>query len=200
MISSAKETFLWMSLLRNEKMCVKMMVIILKWRQCLRGGVMIMWRQYKIVSNIKNDEFVWRHLWMTSNLLSINDLLLEDSVVVSDAITVRRHGQRGHRVQETSGKSSKSTVSEASIGLHVLELFDIKTKLGKKYYSITFDSKIFNKLVWFTFKVSYVLQAFETLSFADLDKINFVKLPYRSFGLEQIFNAASYASKIGAFL
>ena len=62
-------------------------------------------------------------------LFSVNDLLLEDPVFVSDAITVSRHGQGGHRVQKAGGKSAKSSVSKAGVGLHVLKLFDVETKL-----------------------------------------------------------------------
>jgi hypothetical protein len=62
-------------------------------------------------------------------LFSVYDLLLKDTVVISDAITVGRHGQGGHRVQEASCQSAETTVSEASVGLHVLKLFDIETKL-----------------------------------------------------------------------
>ena len=62
-------------------------------------------------------------------LLSVDNLLLEDSVVVSDAVAVCRHGQGRHRIQETGCKTAQTSIAEASISLNVLQLFYVETQL-----------------------------------------------------------------------
>ena len=64
-----------------------------------------------------------------TNLFAVDDLLLEDSVVVPDAVAVGRHRQRGHRVQEAGGQSTEAPVPEAGVSLHVLELLDVQAEL-----------------------------------------------------------------------
>ena len=70
----------------------------------------------------------------TCLLHSVLKNLLEDAVIVSDAIAVGRHFQRCHGVQEACGQPSKSSVTQSGIRLGLLKFIKIETKLKNKIW------------------------------------------------------------------
>lgn len=49
------------------------------------------------------------------NLISIDDLLLKDTIPVAESVTPSRKVHRRHTIEEARGKSSKTTISKRCI-------------------------------------------------------------------------------------
>lgn len=69
---------------------------------------------------------------MTFYLLSVTDTLSKDAVLVTNAITISCQTKSGHRVQETSSKATKTTISQAGIFFHLFQFFNVQTQLKDK--------------------------------------------------------------------
>lgn len=74
--------------------------------------------------NLPRVTLVEPEIWDLT-LISILDDLLEDTVVVSNTISDSWDLEGGERVKETSGKSSKTTVSKSGISLLLIELLKL---------------------------------------------------------------------------
>ena len=62
-------------------------------------------------------------------LFSINKPLLENAVVISDSVSIGRHGEGGHGVQEAGSKAAETAVAQTGVLLHVLQLLNVKSHL-----------------------------------------------------------------------
>ncbi len=62
-------------------------------------------------------------------LFSINKPLFKNAVVIADSVSVGRHGEGGHGVQEAGGKAAETAVAQTGVLLHVLQLLDVKSHL-----------------------------------------------------------------------
>ncbi len=62
-------------------------------------------------------------------LFSINKPLLENAVVIADSVSIGRHGEGGHGVQEACSKAAETAVAQTGVLLHVLQLLDVKSHL-----------------------------------------------------------------------
>lgn len=60
-------------------------------------------------------------------LITILDLLLENTVVISNTITPSRDLKGGERVDEASGKSTETTITKGGISLLLIELLEVIT-------------------------------------------------------------------------
>jgi hypothetical protein len=85
-----------------------------------------------IYDNIMSREFprievkpVIRNL----DLISVHNLLLEDSISISQSVSPGRVVQRGKRVQETSSKTTEATVSKRSIVFLINDILNTETKV-----------------------------------------------------------------------
>lgn len=65
------------------------------------------------------------------NLVAVNDFLLENTVAVSQTVTPGREVERGQTVEEASGQSTKTAVSEGSVVFLGDDIFNAKTEIGK---------------------------------------------------------------------
>jgi len=68
------------------------------------------------------------------NLISIYNLLLEDSISVSQSVSPGRVVQRGKRVQETSSKTTETPVSKCSIVFLFNDVLNAETKVIEALY------------------------------------------------------------------
>lgn len=64
-------------------------------------------------------------------LVAIYDFLLEDTISVSKAVSPSRVIERGHTVEETSRKSSKTAITESSIMLLINDILNSESKIGE---------------------------------------------------------------------
>lgn len=65
------------------------------------------------------------------DLVPINDFLLEDTVTVSQTVAPRGEVERCKTVEETSGKTTETTVAKGSVMLLRDHIFNTETELGK---------------------------------------------------------------------
>ena len=65
------------------------------------------------------------------DLVAIHNLLLEDTVSVSQSISPCRHVEGSHGVQETGSQTTKTTISKSSIVLLLSDVLNPETKIGK---------------------------------------------------------------------
>lgn len=65
------------------------------------------------------------------DLVAVDDLLLEDTVSVTQAVTPRGIVQGGHAVKEAGGKATKAAVAKGSIVFLADDILDAETKLVK---------------------------------------------------------------------
>eukprot|EP00047_Mylnosiga_fluctuans_P003292 m.228426 g.228426 ORF g.228426 m.228426 type:complete len:867 (+) comp11740_c0_seq1:45-2645(+) len=75
-------------------------------------------------------------------LVTIADALLEDTILVADAVPVRGQRQRGHRVEEARSKATKTAVAEAGIDLNLLELLHLQAHLVESLGAQTTDAQV----------------------------------------------------------
>ena len=75
---------------------------------------------------VKIQPVVWN-----LNLVSVNDLLLEDAISISKAVTPCGIVQGGKAVKEASSQATQATVSEGSIVLLGDNILDPEAKLGE---------------------------------------------------------------------
>src|SRR6185437_1134701 len=64
------------------------------------------------------------------NLISVDDFLLEETVVVVDAVAEAGHAKRRHRFEEAGCKTAKSTITECCVGLGVQNVVELRTAFG----------------------------------------------------------------------
>mmetsp|Transcript_101606 Transcript_101606/g.140414 ORF Transcript_101606/g.140414 Transcript_101606/m.140414 type:complete len:202 (+) Transcript_101606:1511-2116(+) len=76
------------------------------------------------------------------NLVTILDLLLEDSVFVSNTVTPSRNLKSGERVKEASGKAAKTTVSESGISLLFVEIFHLVADVHHGAFELIFHINV----------------------------------------------------------
>lgn len=65
------------------------------------------------------------------DLVAVDDLLLENSISVSEAVTPCGEVERGQTVEETSGESAETTVAESSIVLLANDILDSESKVSE---------------------------------------------------------------------
>mmetsp|Transcript_35292 Transcript_35292/g.76167 ORF Transcript_35292/g.76167 Transcript_35292/m.76167 type:complete len:283 (-) Transcript_35292:398-1246(-) len=65
------------------------------------------------------------------DLPTVDDVLLEDAIAVSDAIAPARERQSGHGVQEAGGQSAETSVAETGVGFEGVELLEFEAKAGQ---------------------------------------------------------------------
>lgn len=70
------------------------------------------------------------------DLITIDNLLLEDTISVSQTITPSWHVQRSHGIKKASGKTAQATVSESSIVLLGNDVFNSEAKISKTLCSL----------------------------------------------------------------
>ncbi|KAF1753494.1 hypothetical protein GCK72_020051 [Caenorhabditis remanei] len=80
-------------------------------------------------------------IWLL-NLPSVTNELLEDSVFVTESVSVSWNTKSGHRVEETSGKTSESSVSESSVLFDLLKLLDIESELVESLIDSSLDTEV----------------------------------------------------------
>jgi hypothetical protein len=68
------------------------------------------------------------------DLISIHNLLLEDSISVSQSVSPSRVVQRGKRVQETSSKTTETTISKCSVVFLLNDVLNAETKVIETLY------------------------------------------------------------------
>jgi hypothetical protein len=73
---------------------------------------------------IKVEPVIWN-----LNLVSIDNLLLEDSISVSQSITPGWKVQGSHRVQEAGSETTETTISECSIMFLINDVLDTEAKI-----------------------------------------------------------------------
>lgn len=78
---------------------------------------------------VKVEPVVWNF-----DLVSINDFLLENSVSVSETVAPSGEVEGGQTVKETSGETSKTTVTQRSIVLLLNDVFNSESEIGKTSY------------------------------------------------------------------
>ena len=66
------------------------------------------------------------------NLPPIAQLLAEDSVVVANAVAIRRDLQRRHALHEAGGESAEAAIAESGIGLEGAQLVEINAELTER--------------------------------------------------------------------
>ena len=62
------------------------------------------------------------------HLPAVDDLLLEDAELVADAVTQRRHFERGQRIDETRGEPAEAAVAQARLVLVRQQLFEVEAR------------------------------------------------------------------------
>jgi hypothetical protein len=65
------------------------------------------------------------------NLVSVNDLLLENTVSVSKTVAPRWEVERGQTVEEASCKSAKTSIAQGSVVLLGDNILNPEAKIGK---------------------------------------------------------------------
>jgi hypothetical protein len=76
------------------------------------------------------------------DLPAVDDLLLEDSELVADAVTQRWHFERGQRVNETRGKAAETAIAQARLVLVRQQLFEVEPELGHRRTRGLVDAEI----------------------------------------------------------
>ena len=74
------------------------------------------------------------------NLVSVNDLLLEDTVSVSQTVAPSWVVQGGHRIEEASGETSKTTITKSSVVLLRDYIFHAESEIGKALYNLVSEA------------------------------------------------------------
>jgi hypothetical protein len=75
---------------------------------------------------VKVEPVIW-HL----NLVSIDDLLLKDTVSVTKTVSPSWVVQRGHRVEEAGGETTETAVAERGVVLLGNDIFHAEAKVGE---------------------------------------------------------------------
>jgi hypothetical protein len=70
------------------------------------------------------------------NLVAINNLLLEDTISVSQSISPSWVVERSQGIEEASSQSTEATISKCSIVFLVDDILDSETQIRKALYSI----------------------------------------------------------------
>ena len=70
------------------------------------------------------------------NLVAINNLLLEDTISVSQSISPSWVVERSQGIEEASSQSTEATISKCSILFLVDDILDSETQIRKALYSI----------------------------------------------------------------
>jgi hypothetical protein len=65
------------------------------------------------------------------HLIAIDDLLLEDSVSVTQTVTPSGEVKRSQAIQEASGQTTQATVSESSIVLLADDVLNAESEVGE---------------------------------------------------------------------
>jgi hypothetical protein len=65
------------------------------------------------------------------DLITVNDLLLEDTVTVTQPVSPGRVVERGHGVEEAGGEASETAVAERSVVLLGDDIFHAEAKVGE---------------------------------------------------------------------
>lgn len=65
------------------------------------------------------------------NLVSVDNLLLENAVTVAKTVSPGGVVERGETVEEAGGKATKTAVSESSVVFLGNNVFNSETKIGK---------------------------------------------------------------------
>jgi hypothetical protein len=65
------------------------------------------------------------------HLVSVDDLLTEDTVAVAESVSPRWVVQCGKRVEETSSKTTETSVSESSVAFLFDDVLHVEAELGK---------------------------------------------------------------------
>ena len=64
-------------------------------------------------------------------MISVDNLLLEHTLSVTQTVAPSRVVQRGHRIKEAGGKTSKTAVTKGSVVFLRDDIFHPKAKIGK---------------------------------------------------------------------
>ena len=67
------------------------------------------------------------------DLAAIDDLLLEDTVVVSDSVAPSWQLKGGHRVEEAGSESTETSISEGGIGLLLVDLLEVVADVHESF-------------------------------------------------------------------
>ena len=76
------------------------------------------------------------------DLVAVLDDLLEDAVVVADAVAERRKLQRGHGVQETGRETSETAVAEAGVDFLVADFVDVEPEFRHRFGGFLFHAQV----------------------------------------------------------
>jgi hypothetical protein len=63
---------------------------------------------------------------------TVDDALVEDAVLVADAVAVGRHAQRRERVEETGGEAAEAAVAEPGVPLRFAQIFERVAELAER--------------------------------------------------------------------
>ncbi len=74
-------------------------------------------------------------------LATINNVLLEHTVVVADAVAAPWQAKRSQRVEEAGGQTPQATVAEAGVVLFVDQLFKIQPHLFQRVFNVAVDAQ-----------------------------------------------------------
>ena len=76
------------------------------------------------------------------DLVAVLDDLLEDAVVVADAVAERREFERGHGVEEACREASEAAVAEAGVNFLVADLVDVEPEFRHGFGGFLFDAEV----------------------------------------------------------
>ena len=76
------------------------------------------------------------------DLVTLNDFLLEKSVLITDTATVTRKTMRRHGVDETSGKTTQTAVAESRVRLFLNRVGKIQFQIFHNLFDCFVDTEI----------------------------------------------------------
>ena len=65
------------------------------------------------------------------HLVSVDDLLTEDTVAVAESVSPCWVVERGERIEEASSETAETSVSESSVAFLFDDVFHVEAELGK---------------------------------------------------------------------
>ena len=75
-------------------------------------------------------------------LVSVVDLLLEETVLVVDSVAVAGHAERRHRIQEARSQAPQAPISERHIRLAGLDLIQVRSQIAQRLPALLANPQI----------------------------------------------------------